>query len=140
MTVRLSKEQKIKILNSEDVFKIMQQILLRENKISRAHEHFWVIGLNNKNTLFFIELIGLGPQNRLLAKPPDIFRMAIYKLALKIILVHNHPSMETTPSKADINATSPIIKAGEVVQIQVIDHLIITEKEYFSFSDNGLLG
>jgi len=139
MTVRLTKEQKIKVLNSGDVYKIMQQILLRENKISRAQEHFWVIGLNNKNKILFIELIALGAQNRLHANPPDIFRMAIYKLAIKLILVHNHPSGDAHPSKADILMTKEMINAGELIKIQVIDHLLITEKKFFSFADMKLI-
>src|SRR6266550_905671 len=97
MTIRLTKEQKIKVLNSDDVYKVMQQILLRENKISRAQEHFWVVGLDNKNKILFIELVALGAQNRLEAKPSDIFRMTIYKLAIKVIFVHNHPSGEIKP-------------------------------------------
>lgn len=60
MNVRLSHEQKIRLLNSQDVYKVMQQVLLRENKIRRNQEHFWVIGLDNKNKILFIELIGLG--------------------------------------------------------------------------------
>jgi len=139
MTVRLTKEQKIKVLNSEDVYKIMQQILLREKKISRAQEHFWVVGLDNKNKILFIELIALGAQNRLDATPPDIFRMTIYKLAVKVIFVHNHTSGDVTPGKADIKTTQKLIQAGELLNIQVIDHLVINETKFLSFADKGLI-
>lgn len=101
MNVRLTKEQKIKVLNSVDIYFVMQQILLRENKIRRNQEHFWVVGLDNKNKVLFIELIGLGAVNRVNANPPDVFRMAIYKLAVKVILVHNHPSGSVDTSKGD---------------------------------------
>ncbi|GHE73141.1 hypothetical protein GCM10011340_32090 [Roseivirga thermotolerans] len=80
MNVRLSQEQRIKLLNSDAVYSIMQQILLRENKI------------------LFIELIGLGQGNRVNTNPPDVFRMGIYKLAVSMILVHNHPSGHLMPS------------------------------------------
>ncbi|MFL0070261.1 JAB domain-containing protein [Tenacibaculum maritimum] len=60
MNVRLSKEQKIQILDSTDVYKVMQQVLLRENKIRRNQEHFWVVGLDNSNKILLIEFIGLG--------------------------------------------------------------------------------
>jgi DNA repair protein RadC len=139
MTVRLTKEQKIKILNSEDVYKVMQQILLRENKISRAQEHFWVVGLDNKNKILFIELIALGAQNRLDASPPDIFRMTIYKLAIRVIFVHNHPSGDVTPGKADIMTTQKLIQAGELLKIEVVDHLVISETKFLSFADKGLM-
>src|SRR5258705_11626898 len=139
MTVRLTKEQKIRVINSDDVYKIMQQILLRENKIRRAQEHFWIVGLDTKNKILFIELIALGAQNRLNASPPDIFRMAIYKLALKVIFVHNHPSGDVKPGKADKRGTERLIEAGQLLDISVVDHLIISETKYLSFADRKII-
>ena len=139
MNVRLSQDQKIKLLNSEDVYSIMQQILLRENKIRRNQEHFWVIGLNNANKILFIELVSLGAVNRVTVDPPDVFRMAIYKLAVKMILVHNHPSGNLTPSKADEDFTDRLIKVGKLIKIDVLEHLIISEEGYTSLADNGTI-
>ncbi len=139
MNVRLSKEQKIKILNSEDVYRVMQQILLRENKIHRNQEHFWVIGLDNQNKILFIELIGLGAVNRVHANPPDVFRMAIYKLAVRAILVHNHPSGSMQLSKDDRTLTDHMLKVGQLIKIEVIDHLVISETEYVSLADQGII-
>ena len=139
MNVRLTKEQKIKILNSTDIYNIMQQILLRENKIRRNQEHFWVVGLNNKNKILFVELIGLGTVNRVGANPPDVFRMAIYKLAVQMILVHNHPSGSTEPSKEDLDFTDRMLKVGKLINIEVLDHLVISEEEYTSFADKGII-
>lgn len=139
MNVRLSKEQKIQVLNSKDIYAVMQQILLRENKIGRNQEHFWVIGLDNQNKLLFIELNGLGAVNRVNADPPDVFRMAIYKLAVKMILVHNHPSGSLKPSEADLNLTDRMLKVGKLINIDVIEHLIISNKAYFSFKDEGII-
>lgn len=139
MNVRLSKEQKIQILNSQDVYKVMQQVLLRENKIRRDQEYFWVVGLDNQNTILFIELVALGAVNRVNVNPPDVFRMGIYKLAVKMILVHNHPSGNVTPSKADTSFTDKLLKVGKLINIEVIDHLIITEEKYTSFADNNVI-
>lgn len=139
MNVRLSQEQKIKVLNSEDVYAIMQQILLRENKIRRNQEHFWVVGLDTKNKVLFIELIGLGAVNRVNADPPDVFRMAIYKLATKMILVHNHPSGSVEPSQADLDFTDKMLKVGKLLNVEVVDHLVIAEKDYVSFTDRGIM-
>ena len=139
MNVRLTKKQKVKILNSADVYKVMQQILLRENKIRRNQEHFWVVGLNNSNKILFVELIGLGAVNRVGAQPPDVFRMAIYKLAVKMILVHNHPSGVIKPSKADLDLTDRMLKVGKLISIEVIDHLVISEKNYTSFADEEIM-
>ena len=139
MNVRLTKEQKIQVLNSSDIYKVMQQVLLREHKIRRNQEHFWVVGLNNNNKILFIELVGLGAVNRVNANPPDIFRMGIYKLAVQMILVHNHPSSHIKPSDADIQFTVRIIKVGKLINIEVIDHLIISEEKYTSFADKGII-
>jgi len=118
---------------------IMQQVLKRENKLGRSQEHFWVVGLNNANKILFIELIGLGRQNRVTANPPDVFRMAIYKLAVRLILVHNHPSGQLLPSTADKAFTDRILKVGEIINIDVLDHLVISETEYLSFADLGIM-
>jgi DNA repair protein RadC len=139
MNVRLAKEQKIKIHGSEDLWKVMQQILLRENKIRRGQEHFWVVGLDGKGKILFIELISLGANNRVNANPPDIFRMAIYKQAVKLVLAHNHPSGTLKPSAADKNFTDRLLKVGMLINIEVVDHLIITETKYISFEDLGLM-
>ncbi len=139
MNVRLTKEQKIKILNSEDVYKVMQQVLLRENKIRRSQEHFWVVGLDTPNKILFVELISLGASNSMQVDPKEIFRMAIYKMAVSMILIHNHPSGELSPSEADKDMTDRLIKSGELLGIQVIDHLIISEKHYLSFDREGLM-
>ena len=139
MNVRLTEEQKIQILNASDVYKIMQQILLRQNKIRRSQEYFWVVGLDNQNTVLFVELISIGGTNRVNVSPPDVFRMGIYKLAVKMILVHNHPSGVLKPSENDKNFTDRLLKVGKMIDIKVIEHLIITESDYFSFKNDGLI-
>lgn len=98
MNVKLSTEQKIKVLNCEDLVRIMQQILMRENKIGRNKEHFWIVCLANNNRILMIELISLGTVNSTLVEPMEVFSFALQKRAVQIILVHNHPSGETEPS------------------------------------------
>ena len=139
MNVRLSKEQKIKVLNADQVYDIMQRVLMRENDISRGQEHFWIIGLDNANKILFIELVSLGASNRVSVKPREVFRMAIYKMAVKAILVHNHPSGELIPSEDDKDATDRLLKSGDMLGIEVIDHLIISEETFYSFEESGVL-
>lgn len=140
MNVKLSDTQKKTRVNTPaGVAPVMQQILKRENKLGRSQEHFWVVGLSNANKILFIELIALGRQNRVTANPPDVFRMAIYKLAVKMILVHNHPSGELLPSEADKAITDRILKVGEIINVDVLDHLIITETHHLSFADRGIM-
>ncbi|MCE7995492.1 MAG: JAB domain-containing protein [Roseivirga sp.] len=139
MNVRLTKDQKVKLLYPEDIYKVMQQVLLRENKIRRNQEHFWVIGLDNKKKILFIELVALGRVNRVNVNPPDVFRMGIYKLAVTMVLVHNHPSGDVKPSKADHDFTDRILKVGKLINIDVIDHLVISEETFYSFSREGII-
>ena len=139
MNVRLTKDQKIQIANSDDVYSIMQQILLRENRIGRDQEHFWIVGLDKANKILFIELLALGNDNRVQIKAPQVFRMAIYKNAPKVIFVHNHPSGVMKPSEDDLKTTDRLLKGGEIIEIAVIDHLIISEKAYFGFNQAGII-
>ncbi|KAF9657922.1 DNA repair protein [Tenacibaculum mesophilum] len=139
MDIKLTEQEKIKILNSDDIYGIMQKILLRESKIDQNREHFWVIGLANNNRILFIELISLGTINATLVEPMEVFSLALQKRAVKIILCHNHPSGELTPSENDKNLTDRLIQVGIIVNTHVIDHLIISDKSYLSFADVGLL-
>jgi DNA repair protein RadC len=139
MKVKLSQDQKIKILNSDDIYSIMQKILMRENKIGRNQEHFWIIGLATNNRILFIELISLGTVSKTLVEPMEVFSFALQKRAVSVILVHNHPSGEMEPSAADKYITDKMIQIGKFINVPVIDHLIISEKDYYSFIDSGLL-
>ena len=139
MDIKLTEEEKIKILNSDDIYGIMQRVLLRENKIDQNREHFWVIGLENNNRILFIELISLGSVNKTIAEPMEVFSFALQKRAVKIILCHNHPSGELKPSEADKDISDRLIQVGIIVDTEVIEHLIISNKSYLSFKDIGLL-
>ena len=139
MNIKLTEAERIKILNSDDLYGIMQKILLREQKIDQNREHFWVIGLENNNRILFIELISLGTVNKTFAEPMEVFSLALQKRAVSIILCHNHPSGELRPSDEDKDITDRLIQVGIIVDLKVIDHLIISDKSYLSFKDIGLL-
>ena len=139
MTIKLSKKQKIQILNGNDLFMVMKEILLRESKIDRNKEHLWVVSLSISNQLLLIELIALGSVRDVQIEPMEIFSFALQKRAVKIIIVHNHPSGSLKPSQRDIEMTDKIQAIGDFLRVPLIDHLIISEKEYFSFDESGLL-
>ncbi len=138
MDIPLTEKERIKILNSDDLYGIMQRILLRENKIDQNREHFWVVGLETNHRILFIELVSMGSVNATLAEPMEVFSFALQKRAVKIILVHNHPSGELKPSENDLDLTDRLIQVGRIVNTPVLDHLIISEKSYLSFVDTGL--
>lgn len=139
MDIKLTEAEKIKILNSDDMYSIMQKILLREQKIDQDREHFWVIGLATNLRILFIELVSLGTINASLVKPMEVFSLALQKRAVSIMLCHNHPSGELKPSNPDKDITDRLIQVGIIVDTPVIDHLIISEKSYLSFEDIGLM-
>ncbi len=139
MTIKLTAKDKIKVLYPSDVYSIMKKILLRENKIDRNKEHLWVVGLNGASTILFIELVALGSSNTAPVEPMQVFRVAVLKGATSVILVHNHPSDDLTPSKGDKMVTDRLVQCGKILHIKVADHLIITEKQHYSFSKTGLL-
>lgn len=139
MNIELTEKEKIKILNSEDLFTVMQGILKREQKIDQDREHFWTISLNNAHQLLAVELIGLGTINSVLVKPMEVFSLPLQKRAVKLMLVHNHPSGTLIPSEADKDITDNLIQAGFILDVPIMDHMIISTESYYSFKDSGLL-
>ncbi|MEM6644522.1 MAG: JAB domain-containing protein, partial [Bacteroidota bacterium] len=139
MNIKLTASSKIKIKSSDDIYPIMQKILMRENKVDRDREHFWTISLNNAHKILNIELVSMGTINKTFAEPMEVFSIPLQKRAVKIILVHNHPSGELKPSDADKDLTDKLIQVSRIMNVPVLDHLIIAEKSYMSFKDIGLL-
>jgi DNA repair protein RadC len=139
MNIELTEEQKIKILNSSDVFMVMQQILMRENKIERDFEHVYIVCMAPNNIILNIELVSLGAIDETILKPMQVFRIAIMKGAVKLIIVHNHPDGELQPSEEDLDVTDRMIQVGNIVDVKVLDHLIITEEYFYSFDDHSLM-
>lgn len=139
MNVRLTKDQKIKIGSPDDIYAIMQQILLRESRVGREKEHFWVIGLAISNKIAYIELVSLGSISAAIVNPLEVFNLAVRKKSPRIILVHNHPSGGLQPSQADKDITQNIIAGAKTLTIEVLDHLIISEEGYYSFAEKGVI-
>jgi DNA repair protein RadC len=121
-----------KISSSKNVFDLMKPIL--ENK---KQEHFYVLHLNSKNEILSKKLIAIGTLNSVLIHPREIFKEAIRESAQNIILVHNHPSGDQTPSLSDKEITTKIEKASEIIGIDLLDHIIIGQDKWFSFDDEG---
>lgn len=139
MNVKLRSNEKIRVLNGVDLYKVMAQVLNRSHKIDQKKEHFWVVGLDVTQEILFIELISLGTSKTTLTDPMEIFSFALNKKAYQIVLVHNHPSGNLKPSEADRNTTHQMVHVGKFLNVPVWDHLIVTETSYYSFLDSGLL-
>lgn len=102
-------------------------------------EQFRILFLNSKNMLIESEVQQEGTINHTLAYPREIVKRALELGASSIILCHNHPSGDPSPSRADIDLTQSIIAAAKPLELKVHDHLIISEAEHFSFKSNGLI-
>ncbi len=139
MNIKLTNKDKINVTNPDDIYEIMQRILLRENKIDREKEHFWIVGMNNANTILYIELVSMGTARTAPVDPMHVFRVAILKGAVKVVAVHNHPSGAMRVSEKDKLITDRLIQVGKIIDISVEDHLIISPATFLSFVNTGLM-
>ena len=122
-----------KITSSKAVFEIMQPIIGE-----LPHEEFWVLYLNNSNKVIYKAQLSKGGITGTVVDIRLIFKMAFEQNATALILSHNHPSGKLIASDADLKITKKIKEAGQTLEIQVLDHIIITENGYLSFQDEGI--
>lgn len=126
--------EKPKIKSSKAVFNIMQPIIG-----DLEHEEFWVLFLNNSNKVLAKSQMSKGGLTATVVDIRLLFKQAIELAAVAIIICHNHPSGKLIPSAADKDLTQKIKSGGVTLDIKLLDHLIITEKYYFSFADEHQL-
>jgi DNA repair protein RadC len=112
--------------------------IIRRHLIDLNHEEFWIILTGRGNKVLGKELVSKGGFSEVLIDIKIVFSAALQHKANGIILVHNHPSGNLKPSHEDIMLTKRIADAGKILDIRVTDHLIITDKGYYSFADDGL--
>jgi DNA repair protein RadC len=122
-----------KITSSKAVFNIMQPII-RE----LLHEEFWVLFLNNSNKVIHKAQLSKGGMTGTVVDTRIIFKTALEYNAISLILAHNHPSGKLVASESDKEITRKLQLAGKQMDIMILDHVIITESNYFSFADEGI--
>jgi DNA repair protein RadC len=126
--------ENVKITSSNSVFEVLQPILGE-----LMHEEFWILYLNNANKIIETFQISKGGITGTLVDVRITLRKALELGAVSLILAHNHPSGNLNPSEADKQLTLKLKTAAESMDIKILDHLIVTEKSYFSFADEGLM-
>jgi DNA repair protein RadC len=126
--------ERIEVKTSSDVFEIMQPVIG-----DLPHEEFWVLFLNRSNRVIDKTLISSGGVSGTTVDVRIIMKLAIDKLASGLILVHNHPSGNLTPSAEDKNITKRITDAAKLLDMSIMDHVVIGDKDYISFRDKGIL-
>ncbi|CAH0119130.1 hypothetical protein PAE9249_01627 [Paenibacillus sp. CECT 9249] len=113
--------------------------LLSEQMRYLQKEHFVCLFLNTKNHLIAQETLSMGSLNASIVHPREIFRAAIKCSSASVICAHNHPSGDPTPSAEDIGLTRRLVEAGEIIGIDVLDHLIIGDGSFISLKEQGLM-
>ncbi len=124
-------DEVIKLNNSSDVYDLVKDELSNSDR-----EMLLSVMLTNKNQLIGVETVSIGSINATSMSPREVFKSAMLANAVGIILFHNHPSGELTPSNEDIQVTKLLVDAGKLLGIKVLDHLIVSNKGYQSLSDH----
>ncbi len=115
----------------EKVYQILKPICPQDK------ESLFLLSLNTKNGIIAIRTISIGTLNANIVHPRDVFRAAIFDNAAQIIIAHNHPSGDPTPSQEDINITKKLVETGKIIGITLLDHVIIGEGRHVSMHDTG---
>jgi len=127
-------KKRLKITSPNDVCNIFMDELRYDKK-----EKFIIILLNTKSEIISRELISIGNLNSSIVHPREVYKYAIKKSAASVLFIHNHPSGNPDPSKNDKNITKRLTEVGEIIGINVVDHIIIGNNRYFSFKENDLI-
>lgn len=139
--LELGRRRKSEEIQKKPIIRSSQQVfeLMIGDLADLRHEEFWVIFLKRNNEVIRKQRISSGGISGTVADCRLIFKYGLDELASSIILVHNHPSGNLKPSEADIRFTNKMKEAGQLLEIVVTDHLIVTDSGYFSFTDEGML-
>lgn len=129
--MRIHKTDKNKIKTANDLYEIFAPSME-----DLTQEHFIAVFLNSKNEIIDSKTIFIGSANKSTVHPRDIYKEALKYSAVKIMVLHNHPSGDVTPSTADVAFTSRLLEAGNLLQIPLLDHIIIGKNNYYSFYDH----
>jgi len=124
------------VTEPEHIYKVVDSYF---KKIDICKEHFLVLHVDTRNKVKFLELVSIGILNASLVHPREVFVRAVRECSAQIVLAHNHPSGDTEPSHEDIMTTKRLVKAGEILGITVIDHIIYTKNGYCSLKEKGVL-
>jgi len=135
----VSSEKQI-ITAPADIGNIIIAILRCEDEIEQEKEHFYSIGMDQKNVIQYIDLVSLGTVSESIVHPRETFRRAVIGGVSSIIIAHNHPSGNLIPSKNDIKTTNRLVEAGKILGITVLDHVIVNmQGNYISLKESGYL-
>jgi DNA repair protein RadC len=122
--------------SSEDVTRVARAIYAG---LDADKEHFLLLVMNNKNRINGFKVISTGSLTASLVHPREVWRAALHLCAAAVVFVHNHPSGDPAPSPEDQDITRRLKETGDLLGIRVLDHVVLGEERFYSFSDRGLL-
>lgn len=144
MILELTSEEKGRIIEGYDhIHAILRRFLLFEGEIGKEREHFWVIGFQTLDYIKYVELVAIGSLNDVAVLPREAYRMAVHQGCNRVILAHNHPSCDLKFFRADSELTKRMIAGGEILGIDMIEHLLISPdgyKPYFNYRGGSPFG
>jgi len=120
--------------NSKSIYEDMKYLFY-----NKKQEYFYCLYFNNRNELIERKLLFMGTINRSIVHPREIFKEAYLQSASGIICMHNHPTGDITPSKEDVYFTKNLVELGKMNDIRILDHIIVSDNDYYSFNDNGII-
>lgn len=120
-------------MDSQHIFKFLKP------KLRFHREEFWVIGFDTTKKIICADVLFLGSLRKCTVYPREVFRYGLIKNADQLVVAHTHTAHNALPSQEDINVTRHLIHLGGLLDLEVVDHLIISPKKYYSFFDEGLI-
>jgi DNA repair protein RadC len=124
------------IKSPTEVYQAAKQLLALHEE---PEEHFCILCLNTKNKIVGVHTISIGSLNASIVHPREVFKAAMLNNASAIIIMHNHPSGDPEPSREDIEITHRLVNAGNILGINVLDHVVIGDGRYISLKEQGMM-
>jgi DNA repair protein RadC len=133
------KDANLKVTSAVNVANLLQNWLLSLDDVDRDKEHFFTVLFDTRNNLKAVDVISVGTINASLVHPREVYKRAILESAVWLIIAHNHPSGDNEPSEEDLKVTERLVDAGKILGIELLDHIILGSKPYYSFREKGIM-
>lgn len=129
----MGRKQIKRLITTADILPLLKDIT------TQRQEHFIVLSVDSGRRLITKRVVFIGTISTVIAHPREIYAGAIADMAAGIVVAHNHPSGDPTPSKQDITTTQQLVAAGQILGVNLYDHIIVTERRHYSFAANGMI-
>ncbi len=138
MLIKLQDPQRT-VTKPGDIHQLLHTYFNTVDVVDRDKEHFFCFHLDTRSKVKVMELISIGTVNASLVHPREVFTRAVMCRSVNVVIAHNHPSTNVDPSEADREITRKLIAAGEILGIELMDHVIYAPDAFYSFREHGLI-